>query len=76
MWAKSIQSCPIPCNPMDHIRLLCPWDSSGKNTGVDYQSLLQGIFLTQGLKLSLLLLLHWQVGSLPLAPSGKPHMAP
>ena len=63
MWAKSIQSCPIPCNPMDHIRLLCPWDSPGKNTGVDYQSLLQG---------SKLLLLHWQVGSLPLAPSGKP----
>ena len=30
-------------------RLLCPWDSPGKNTGVDYISLLQGIFLTQGL---------------------------
>ena len=30
-------------------RLLCPWDSSGKNTGVGSNSLLQGIFLTQGL---------------------------
>ena len=35
-------------------RLLCPWDSPGKNTGVDCHSLLQRIFLTQGLNLSLL----------------------
>ena len=28
--------------------LLCPWDSSGKNTGVVCRFLLQGIFLTQG----------------------------
>jgi len=28
-------------------RLLCPWDSPGKNTGVGYHSLLQGIFPTQ-----------------------------
>ena len=31
-----------------------------------------GIFLTQGLNLHLLCYLHWQVGSLPLAPLGKP----
>ena len=31
-------------------RLLCPWDSPGKNTGVGCHSLLQGIFLTQGSK--------------------------
>ena len=30
-------------------RLLCPWNSPGKNTGVSSYSLLQGIFLTQGL---------------------------
>ena len=30
------------------VRLLCPWDSPGKNTGVHSHSLLQGIFLTQG----------------------------
>ena len=30
-------------------RLLCPWNPSGKNTGVGSQSLLQGIFLIQGL---------------------------
>ena len=34
---------------------------------------LQGIFLTQGLTQSLLRLLYWQVGSLLLAPPGKPH---
>ena len=43
------QSCLALCNPMD-----CsppgssgPWNSRGKNTGVDSHSLLQGIFLTQ-----------------------------
>ena len=30
-------------------RFLCPWNSPGKNTGVGCHSLLQGIFLTQGL---------------------------
>ena len=33
---------------------------------------LQGIFPTQGLNPHLLCLLHWQAGSLPLAPPGKP----
>ena len=32
--------------------------------------LLQGIFPTQGLNLSLLYLLHWQVGSVPLSHLG------
>ena len=44
-------------------RLLCPWDSPGKNTGAGCHALLQGIFPTQGSKPRLL---HWQVGSLPL----------
>ena len=35
-------------------RLLCPWDSPGKNTGVGGHSLLQGIFPTQGLNPDLL----------------------
>ena len=34
-------------------RLLCPWDSPGKNTGVGCHALLQGIFPTQGLNLCL-----------------------
>ena len=53
-------------------RLLCPWDSPGMNTGVGCHALLQGIFSTQGSNPHLLGLLHWQVGSLPLAPPGKP----
>ena len=52
-------------------RFLCPWDFPGKNTGVGCHFLLQRIFLTQGLNLSFLQLLHWQVSSLPLAPPGK-----
>ena len=35
-------------------RLLSPWNSPGKNTGVSCHSLLQGIFPTQGLNLGLL----------------------
>ena len=38
-------------------RLLCPWDSPGKNTGVGCHFLLQGIFLTQGSNPHLLCLL-------------------
>ena len=46
-------------------RLLCPWDFSGKNTGVGCHFLLQGIFPTQG---STPCLLRWQADSLPLSP--------
>ena len=46
--------------------------SPGRNTRVGCHGLLQGIFLTQGLNPCLLCLLHWQVGSLPLEPPGKP----
>ena len=43
------------CNPgLKPARLLCPWSSPGKNTGVGCHALLQGIFLTQDLKLGLL----------------------
>ena len=35
-------------------RVLCPWASLGKNTGVGCHALLQGIFPTQGLNLHLL----------------------
>ena len=47
--------------------ILLSWDSPGKNTEVGCHFLLQGIFLTQGLNPCHLHLLHWQVGSLPLA---------
>ena len=51
---------------------LCPWDSPGKNTRMGCHALLQEIFPTQGWKQCLLHLLHWQAGSLPLVPYGKP----
>ena len=38
---------------------------------MDCDALLQRIFSIQGSNLLLLRLLHWQVGSLPLAPPGK-----
>ena len=44
----------------------------GKNTGVGCHFLLHGIFLTQGSKLRLLHLLHWQADSLPSV--GKTHL--
>ena len=42
-------------------------DSPGKTTEVGCHALLQGIFLTQELNPHLFYLLHWQLGSLPLA---------
>ena len=43
--AKSLQSCPTLCNPIDWTmqptRLPNPWDSPGKNTGVGCHFLLQ-----------------------------------
>ena len=48
-----------------------PMDSPGKNTGVGFHALLQRIFPTQRSNLCLLCLLHWEAGSLPLAPPEK-----
>ena len=42
-------------------RLFCPWNFSGKNTGVGCHFLLQWIFPTQGLNPCLLRLRHWQI---------------
>ena len=42
-----VQLCPIFAALWTVTRLLCPWDSSGKNTGVGCQSLHQGILPTQ-----------------------------
>ena len=46
-------------------------EGPGKNTGAGCHVLPQGIFQTQGLNLSLLRLLHWQAGSLPLCHLGN-----
>ena len=50
-------------------QLLCPWDFPGKNAGVGYHFLLQGIFPTQRLNSCLL---HWQMDSLSLNHKGSP----
>ena len=65
---------PTLCDPMDY----SPPDSSvhgdslGKGTGVGCHALLQRIFLTQGWNPGLRHLLHWQAGSSPQVPPGKP----
>ena len=49
----SVVSDSLQDHGLQPARLLCPWNS-GKNTGLGSHSLLQGIFLTQGLNLGLL----------------------
>ena len=60
LWLASSCVCVLvvssalqPCG-LHTSRLLCPWDSPGKNTGVSSHSLLQGNYPTQGLNLGLL----------------------
>ena len=74
--AKSLQSCPTLCDPMD-----CSPPGSSVH-GILQAIILEwvampssrekGIFPTQGLNLHLLRLLHWPVGSLPVMLPGKP----
>ena len=52
-------------------RLLCPQDSPGKNTGVVAIPSSRGSSRPRD-QTCLSCLLHWQVGSLPLVPPGKP----
>ena len=52
-------------------RLLCPQDSPGKNTGVAAISSSRGSSRPRD-QTCISCLLHWQVGSLPLVPPGKP----
>ena len=72
-WSCSVVSDSLrPCGLLP-TRLLCPWDSPGKNTGIGCHFLLQGIFPTQGLNLGIL---HCRQMLYPLShqgsPSGKP----
>ena len=53
-------------------RLLCPWNSSGKNTGVGCHSLLQGIFLTQGSNPGFL---YYKQILYHLSHQGSPHVS-
>ena len=49
--------------------VLCPWASTGKNTGLGRHSLLQGIFLTQESNLGLL---HYRQNFYHLSHQGSP----
>ena len=55
MPAQSLQQCLTHVSQRHYglysARLLCPWDSPGKNTGVGCHALLQEIVPTQGLNL-------------------------
>ena len=46
--SHSLVSDSLRSHGLQPTRLLCPWDSPGKNTGVGCHALLQGIFPTQG----------------------------
>ena len=65
-WVMSDSFRPSKLQPT---RYLYPWDFLGKNTGVGYHFLLQGISLGQGLNLRPL---HWQADSLPRSHQGSP----
>ena len=70
--SRSVMSDSLRPFGLQPARLLCPWDSPGKNTGVGCHALLQGIFPTQGWYPRLFCLLPWHAGSLPLVPPGSP----
>ena len=60
--SRSIMSDSLWPHGLQLTRLLCPWDSPGKNAGVGCHALLQEIFLTQGLNPGLLhckQILYW-----------------
>ena len=61
-YVASVVSDSVQHYGLQPTRLLCPWDSPGKDTGGDCRSLLQGIFLTQESNPHLFCLLNWQGG--------------
>ena len=67
MLSCSVVSNSLRPRGLQPARLLCPWDSPGKNTGVGCHALLQRIVPTQGSNSHLL---HWQGDSLPLSYLG------
>ena len=60
---SSVKSDSLQPHGLWPARLLWPWNFSGKDIGVGWHFLLQGIFLTQGSNLHLL---HWKADSLSL----------
>ena len=52
--SRPVMSSSLRPHGLQPTRLLCPWDSPGKNTAVGCHALLQGIFPTEGLNPGLL----------------------
>ena len=69
MLSRSFMSSSLRPHGLQPARLLCPWNSPGKNTGVGCHFLLQGIFLTQESNPHLP---HCQADSLLLSHKGSP----
>ena len=71
------QSCPtlLRCHGLQPARLLCPWDSPGKNTGMGCDALLQGISPNQETNPHLSTLSPaLKMDSLPLSLRGKMYL--
>ena len=68
-WSCSVMSDSLQPRGLYPTRLLHPWDSPGKNTGVGYHFLLQGTFPTQGSNPGLP---HWRQTLYPLSHQGSP----
>ena len=66
--SASVVSSYLQSYELEPTRLLCPWDSPGKHTGVGHHALLQGIFPTQDPTRSPAL----QADSLVSEPPGEP----
>ena len=71
--SHSVMSNSLRPHGLQLTRVLCPWNSPGKNTGLRCHSLLQGNFPTQGSNLGLL---HCRQKSLPSQPPGVPYPIP
>ena len=72
MLGRSVVSDSLRPHGLKPARLLCPWDSPGKNTRVDRHFFLQEIFLIQGSKLCHLRLLHCRQILYHLNDKGSP----
>ena len=69
MFSYTVMFDALHPHELQPAKLLYPWDSPGKNTGVGCHFLPQRIFPTQGSNLPLL---HWQADSLSLHHLGSP----
>ena len=71
--SRSVRSNSLWAHRLQTTRLLCPWNSLGKNIGVDSNSLLQEIFPTQRSKPGHLhcrqILYLWAIREMPISHS-------